>query len=120
MPTIDERKEHFAKKRLTFVLAAFIIGVLCSTHPRQYFQDPAHGDRPDGDNKKDKTKKSKKSKKSSQAEEEEWSPSQQVRFEDPPHPRTARMPRRRYSDSEAGSRHPQPRRNNPMDYYQEQ
>ncbi|PSK34003.1 hypothetical protein B9Z65_8329 [Elsinoe australis] len=83
MGTTEDRKEHFAKKRLTFLLATFIIGVLCSTHPRKYFKDAEYGHRfeeTSQDNSKKRSKKKKhKHKQSARAEEdstecEEWNP----------------------------------------------
>ena len=34
------------KKGLTFILTAFILGILCSTHPKQYFQTPEAPEKP--------------------------------------------------------------------------
>ncbi|KAG8631968.1 hypothetical protein KVT40_001108 [Elsinoe batatas] len=121
MPTTDDRKEHFAKKRLTFILVAFIVGVLCSTHPRKYFQEAGYGPQPKDDKKdKSKDKGKKRPRRPARPEEELWSPPQQVRFKQVTQPRTSRMPRRRYSDSDTGLPRHRPGRHDPMDFYQDQ
>ncbi|PNS16300.1 hypothetical protein CAC42_6407 [Sphaceloma murrayae] len=78
MGTTEERREHFAKKRLTFLLATFIIGVLCSTHPDKYFKPAEYHDNrepPAREHKDRRTKRAKKKDRSAETEErEEWRP----------------------------------------------
>lgn len=129
MGTTEDRKEHFAKKRLTFLLATFIIGVLCSTHPRKYFKDAEYGHRSEEtsqDNSKKRSKKKKhKHKQSARAEEdsterEEWNPPKKVRYEDEVEPRTSRMPGHS-RESNPGLHHPRPGRYYPpVDHDQRQ
>ncbi|KAF2152048.1 hypothetical protein K461DRAFT_294904 [Myriangium duriaei CBS 260.36] len=40
----DPPEVKFARNKLIYVLGAFILGLLCTTHPKRYFQDPDHSD----------------------------------------------------------------------------
>jgi len=39
IPRDTDREAATVKKRLTYILVAVLLGLLCSTHPRKYFQE---------------------------------------------------------------------------------
>ncbi|GAM88283.1 hypothetical protein ANO11243_063160 [Dothideomycetidae sp. 11243] len=94
----DPPEVKFARQKIIYVLGAFILGLLCSTHPKRYLQDPAYGhkrkeeaqDRSKGKNKQTQDRGRKKRR--SREDEDKWQTRRRVTYVEEDHPLSARAP----------------------------
>lgn len=111
----EERPEvKFARGKLAYVLGAFILGLLCTTHPIRYFEDPRDDrDRDDRKHKSAKrneavTKEHRRRKPHSVTNSEPWPRSNTSVYEDDQMARPHRIVYQGYP-SDACSYYPEPR-----------